>query len=776
MVEQHELIWDNLYSIGRALQDVDSKTNNYLRFFENENKYVISQKIITSIRSWVPQIAVIGSQSCGKTSLIEALCGLPPNTLPIGQGIVTRVPLQISVHLISNKTGSETGINSNDENNEYIPCDDTGWITFDHKSSEKFRYEDTSNEIVRRTDEILRNEYPDLDPKYCISPTPVSMHIYSSRATAEMSFIDLPGLTRVPVQGQPLDLCHRLRGLVKSIISAPNIIILSLSPLNTDLANSEALSLAREVDKGLDRTIGVLTKVDLLEDGVDISSLLTNLIYPLKLGYFAVLSDGDGGVQRRTKTSDKRGYCGIQNEINFYDTHKAYRTVDYKVKSRCGLSNLVQFIVSYMCQVMERHIPAFKRYIEHRMAEVESQIIKRTNPLTRLLPPDVSQIGETVDDQGEVNDWNAEKLKPILLDILSNFGRDFNELIEGRISTTFGSDHHLIKKKLSGELFGGARIQKIFSSVFRTKLEAIDAMEGLSSREIGFIIQNANGVRPSLFVPDQAFESLARRQIRLFERPALECVDMVYQELMSLFEVTESLSPQLQFFPLLSKEINSVCKEILNKARPVTKKMVIQLIEIEISFIHTYNPSFNTAILQGFNTHNYPHHGQNNDMKIDNSPSSRTAMGDKIAAIDDINEENYLKFIEQNEDYQRNIHTTVPPPSIVAKHPVINLFQRRSVDEIRWMKRLIRQYLTIIRNTLLDFIPKTIMRYMVLQTKETMSYTLIQKLYHHEKVQHLLTISDSVLKERERYCKEQMLLKEISGSLKRLSDEFEIMR
>jgi len=70
--------------------------------------------------------------------------------------------------------------------------------------------------------------------------------------------------------------------------SPPNALILALSPATTDLANSDSLKLAREVDPEGNRTIGVITKIDLMDAGTDATELLRGEVYPLKLGYFGV--------------------------------------------------------------------------------------------------------------------------------------------------------------------------------------------------------------------------------------------------------------------------------------------------------------------------------------------------------------------------------------------------------------------------------------------------------------------------------------------------------
>lgn len=71
-----------------------------------------------------------------------------------------------------------------------------------------------------------------------------------------MSLIDLPGMTRIPVKGQPDDIADRLERLIMSYIRNPSCIILAVSAANTDLANSDAIAMSRAVDPEGLRTIG----------------------------------------------------------------------------------------------------------------------------------------------------------------------------------------------------------------------------------------------------------------------------------------------------------------------------------------------------------------------------------------------------------------------------------------------------------------------------------------------------------------------------------------
>ena len=72
--------------------------------------------------------------------------------------------------------------------------------------------------------------------------------------------------------------------MILKYITKPNAIILAVTAANSDLANSDGLKLAREVDPEGLRTIGVLTKIDLMDQGTDVIDILAGRVIPLRLG------------------------------------------------------------------------------------------------------------------------------------------------------------------------------------------------------------------------------------------------------------------------------------------------------------------------------------------------------------------------------------------------------------------------------------------------------------------------------------------------------------
>ena len=84
------------------------------------------------------------------------------------------------------------------------------------------------------------------------------------------------------------------------------------------------------------------------------------------------------------------------------------------------------------------------------------------------------------------------------------------------------------------ELSGGARIYYIFNDVFGSALASIDSTHNLDNQDIRTAIRNSTGPRPSLFVPEVAFDLLVKPQIKLLESPSLRCVELVYEELVKI--------------------------------------------------------------------------------------------------------------------------------------------------------------------------------------------------------------------------------------------------
>jgi replication fork clamp-binding protein CrfC len=187
------------------------------------------------------------------------------------------------------------------------------WGEFLHIPGQKF------HDFGKIREEIVRETESKTGRNGGISPAPINLRIYSPNVLT-LTLVDLPGLTKVPVGDQPRDIEKQIREMVMKQISKSNAIILAVTAANTDLANSDGLKLAREVDPEGQRTIGVLTKVDLMDDGTDVVDILAGRIIPLRLGYVPVVNRGQRDIENKKAIS-----YALEHERQFFENHKAYR-------------------------------------------------------------------------------------------------------------------------------------------------------------------------------------------------------------------------------------------------------------------------------------------------------------------------------------------------------------------------------------------------------------------------------------------------------------------
>ena len=138
-----------------------------------------------------------------------------------------------------------------------------------------------------------------------ISPIPINLRVFSPNVL-NLTLVDLPGMTRVAVGDQPKDIENQIRDMLYQFITKDSCLILAVSPANTDLANSDAMKIAKEVDPEGLRTIGVITKLDLMDQGTDARDILENRLMPLRRGYVGVVNRSQKDIDGRKDIKVKK--------------------------------------------------------------------------------------------------------------------------------------------------------------------------------------------------------------------------------------------------------------------------------------------------------------------------------------------------------------------------------------------------------------------------------------------------------------------------------------
>ncbi|KAF0721139.1 dynamin-1-like protein, partial [Aphis craccivora] len=168
----------------------------------------------------LPQIVVVGTQSSGKSSVLESIVGR--SFLPRGTGVVTRAPLVIQMIRYTEETKKSMLMSNNIENDENI----TEWVEFLHKENAYFfDFDLVRNEIERRTNFLAGSNKG-------ITNKQILLKIHTNRY--DLTFVDLPGITKVAVGDQPADIDEQIQKLIISYVKQSNSIILAVVTANTD--------------------------------------------------------------------------------------------------------------------------------------------------------------------------------------------------------------------------------------------------------------------------------------------------------------------------------------------------------------------------------------------------------------------------------------------------------------------------------------------------------------------------------------------------------------
>lgn len=266
-------------------EDVDHTQDDMVNLTKQmiEIRAILNKVDSSSANLTLPSIVVIGSQSSGKSSVLESIVG--KEFLPKGTNMVTRRPIELT--LVNTPNTSET--------------------TADFPSLRVYNLKDFKE--VKRMLTELNLAVPASE---AVSEDPIQLTIKSSYVP-DLSLVDLPGYIQVEAADQPMELKSKIRQLCDKYLAEPNI-ILAISAADVDLANSSALRASKVADPKGSRTIGVITKLDLVS-AEDARKILTNKKYPLMMGYVGVITKSPPTSGMPTLFGESGGVFGKKKEI-----------------------------------------------------------------------------------------------------------------------------------------------------------------------------------------------------------------------------------------------------------------------------------------------------------------------------------------------------------------------------------------------------------------------------------------------------------------------------
>uniref|UniRef100_A0A2S2PUU3 Dynamin-1-like protein n=1 Tax=Schizaphis graminum TaxID=13262 RepID=A0A2S2PUU3_SCHGA len=520
---------DSLIRIVNKLQDVFS---------------VFGEQQLTDLPQIVnlPQIVVVGTQSSGKSSVLESIVG--KSFLPRGTGVVTRAPLVIQMIRYTEETRKSMLMSNNIEDNENT----TEWVEFLHKPNEYFiDFDLVRDEIECRTNILAGTNKG-------ITHNQILLKIHTNRY--DLTFVDLPGITKVAVGDQPEDIDEQIQKLVISYVKQSNSIILAVVTANTDPSTSESLQIAKKLDPDGIRTIAVVTKLDLIDDGTqqDTKDLLCGRRIPVKLGIIGVVNRSQKDI-----IENKSMDATLTSETEFLKTN--YPDI-YTKHGNKALAHTLQM-------VLITHIKKVYPKLKFELEELKNKLGKK---LLAMHTPD--------------NNIS------FLIGLLKDISKSYEDTINGN------------QNDVSVEkIVGGASIARIIQQKYLKTINAIDPLQDLSNENIAKILLNTSGTNQSTFVNEKALQKILKRQLNNLIEPSLDCVELVRNEMLNILNSIDIRCLEtLKRYPQLNEDVRKVFDKLLEENVNNIKEFIASYIESYQECLNTANPDFIMEIVKSNNT------------------------------------------------------------------------------------------------------------------------------------------------------------------------------
>lgn len=229
---------------------------------------------------------------------------------------------------------------------------------------------------------------------------------------------------------QPEDIETQIKEMILQYIANESCLILAVTPANSDLANSDALKLAKEVDRDGARTIGVITKLDLMDEGTDAREILENRLKPLRRGYIGVVNRSQKMIDERKDIAE-----ASKAERDFFLGHRYYRTII----NRLGMPYLQRVLNQELTKHIRDKLPGLQDKLRTQMAALEKEVEQFNTLQAREL-----------EDAGKPGG-----MRPRVHDVIKQLREDFEKAI-GNLG---------LKDIDTNYLSNGAKINIIFHSM-----------------------------------------------------------------------------------------------------------------------------------------------------------------------------------------------------------------------------------------------------------------------------------------------------------------------
>ena len=469
----------------------------------------------------LPRICSLGTQSSGKSSVLESIVGL--DFLPRGDGVCTRRPLELRL----------CHINSGEP-----------WAIFEERKGTKF----TDFIKVRETIEALTDEVCKANKN--IIDKPIVLNVYS-QTCPDLTLVDLPGVTRVPIGDQPKNIEQITKDMARRYAEDPLTIILCVIAANSDIATSDGLMLAKEIDTSGSRTIGVLTKLDIMDAGTDARKTLMNEEIPLRLGYVGVKNRSKQDLINKLSMAETS-----RKEREFFKSHPIYKNLP---PGLLGTDVLINKLTKIYFKIIRENLPRIIKAINERVKTAEEELQSLGQPMP-------------TDDAGKMS---------LLWNMINEYCDAFKNVLQGKYNN----------KRLNfleGE--GGFKIKVLYKKLLEEFTGNYKATAGYTDENINYALTIHEGDSIPGFPSVDAFIYLLRPQLEKLREPIEECFQNVFQYID--FLSGKILEKTFTRFPQAINDMTDLVSNYLNEERDKTKYIIDSIVDMEINYLFTNDPEY----------------------------------------------------------------------------------------------------------------------------------------------------------------------------------------
>ena len=467
--------------------------------------------------------------------------------------------------------------------------------------------------------------------------------------------------------------------MVRHFVTPPHAIILAVTPANQDLATSDALNLARQVDPDGLRTVGVLTKLDLMDKGTDAGSILRGEEVRLQLGWVGVVNRGQADIHANVGMSQARS-----QETHFFRSHPVYASIPNHV----GTHVLAKVLSSLLEKTLRREMPRIARSIQMGLHAADREL---------------EHLGEPITDRSEC----------------------LHEIL--RLATLFQS---IYAQKLDGGRGGGERILAVFKGA---GLVRVPFQELCTPDKVAQTVAEADGYQPYLIAPELGYRRLIEEGLRRLRRPALDIVDQVHAICEALVDATlaDEQALPLSRFHILQAEMRGLALATLAKYREHAEQLVRTLVDMEASYLTAdfFREIVTAMPLQQepsttLSTRGAGHLRGGEGEKRKSGVGGKAGKGGK-ALMKDLHQDGEDDSTEESDVASVTTKATAPIPTLgvldaegqpILTPPPSHLLPREA--HLYRISRHVLAYLQVVTNQLRITIPKAVVHCLVDQAKK----------------------------------------------------------